>query len=183
MKSVPGPHVSPKIQAILEDDETRIASAEAAIAALGVPALITKPNLTIGTSAASAIKHGAFDFIVGGVQYTKAAGEEAFAGTEAELANASGSTLYMAFRLDIVAALTVSIAEATANGAGYASAALALAGLSALAENSVSLGTLTLGVTTGTTFTPGTTLLSAAGITDVYDDAVTVFEALAAALA
>ncbi|MDP1086401.1 hypothetical protein Q6245_28965, partial [Klebsiella pneumoniae] len=84
-------------------------------------------------------------------------------GTEADLPSAGD--VYGAWRLVIDDAGTVSVQEAAANATGYASAALALAGLPMIPTGKASVGTLTILAADGTPFDPGTTELSAAGIT------------------
>ena len=78
----------------------------------------------------------------------------------------------------IDAAGTVTIQEAAANATGYATAALALAGLPAVPADKAALGTVTVLAADGTAFTPGTTELSAANITDAYVDGDTAIEAI-----
>jgi len=138
--------------------------------------LISKPGLTVGTTDAADIKNAAFDYTINGVKIEKAAGETAFAGTEDAIP--STGDLYGAFRVVIDAAGTVTIQEAAANATGYATAVLALAGLPAVPADKAALGTVTVLAADGTAFTPGTTELSAANITDAYVDGDTAIEAI-----
>jgi hypothetical protein len=139
--------------------------------------LVSKPGLTIGSSAATAVKNAAaFDFTINGVRYTKAISETAFAGTENDVP--STGDLYGAWRLVIDAAGTITIQEAAANDTGYATSALALAGLPAVPADKAAVGTVTALAADGTAFDPGTTELSAANITDAYADGGTALEAI-----
>lgn len=134
------------------------------------------PGLGIG-STATAVANAAFDFIIGGIRYTKAA---VTAGT-APGNDVIPQATYGAVALDIVAAGTITVAEAAANATGYASAALAIAGIPAVASGKARMGTVTVTKSDGA-FTFGTTNLDAANVTTVYTDAVTTFEAIGAAV-
>ena len=138
---------------------------------------VSKPGLTFGSTDASKVKNAAaFDYTINGVKYSKAISETAFAGTEGAIPSAGD--LYGAWRVVIDAAGTTTIQEAAANDTGYATAALALAALPAVPADKAGLGTVTVLAADGTAFTPGTTELSAANITDAYDDADTAVEAI-----
>lgn len=139
---------------------------------------VTKTVLAIGSTPAN-VANAAFDFIVGGVQYSKAA---VAAGT------APGNDVvpvdtYGAVALDVDAAGTITVAEAAANATGYASAALALAGIPAVAASKARMGTVSVIRVTAGTFTFGTTSLADGDTTVVYTDGETAFEAIGDAIA
>lgn len=134
------------------------------------------PGLLIG-STATAVANVAFDFIIAGIRYTKAA----VAAGVAPGNDVIPQSTYGAVALDIVAAGTVTIAEAAANATGYATAALAIAGIPAVAATKARMGTVTVIKSDGA-FTFGTTDLDAANVTTVYTDSGTTFEAIGAAV-
>ena len=139
--------------------------------------LLSVPTLGIG-STPTGVATLAFDFVIAGKVYKKAA---VAAGTAL-----SGSTVpqnkYGAFRLQIGADGTIDLVAATGNATGYDSAALALAGLPAVASNHVAIGTITVMSTDPGGFIPGTTELSAAHVTEAYADAQCIFEQIGAAV-
>lgn len=137
---------------------------------------ISLPGLAIG-STATAVSNVAFDYIIGGIRYTKAA---VAAGT-APGNDVIPQATYGAVALDVNAAGTISVVEATANATGYASAALAIAGIAAVAADKARMGTVTVIKSDGA-FTFGTTDLDAANVTTVYTDSETAFEAIGAAV-
>ena len=139
--------------------------------------LVSKPGLAIGTDT-TAVSNVAFTYTINGIQYAKAA---VAAGVEPGN-DVIPQNLYGAVALDIDSAGTVTIAEAAANATGYASAALAIAGIPAVAADKVRMGTVTAIKTDGA-FTFGTTALNAANSTVVYTDGQTAFEAIGAAVA
>jgi hypothetical protein len=133
---------------------------------------VSLPGLLIG-STATAVANVAFDFLITGVRYTKAA----VAAGVAPGNDVIPQSTYGAVALDIVAAGTVTIAEAAANATGYASAALAIAGIPAVATGKARMGTVTVTKSDGA-FTFGTTDLDAANVTTVYTDSDTFAEAI-----
>ena len=138
--------------------------------------LVSKPGLAIGTDT-TAVSNVAFTYTINGIQYAKAA---VAAGVEPGN-DVIPQNLYGAVALDIDAAGTVTIAEAAANATGYASAALAIAGIPAVAADKVRMGTVTAIKTDGA-FTFGTTALNAANSTVVYTDATPGMAGLGAAV-
>lgn len=138
--------------------------------------LVSKPGLAIGSDT-SAVSNLAFVYTINGIQYAKAA---VAAGVEPGN-DIVPQNLYGAVALDIDAAGTVTIAEAAANATGYASAALAIAGIPAVAADKVRMGTVTAIKTDGA-FTFGTTALNAANSTVVYTDAAPGMSGLGAAV-
>ncbi len=133
---------------------------------------VTKTGLGIG-STATAVANAALDFTISGVRYTKAA---VAAGTAPGNDIIPQST-YGAVALDIDAGGTITIAEAAANATGYASAALAIAGIPDVATTKARLGTVTATKSDGA-FTFGTTDLDAANTTVVYTDGETAAESI-----
>lgn len=125
---------------------------------------ITAPTLAIG-STASAVSNAAFKYQISGWTYTKAA---VAAGTAL-----SGSTVpqnkYGAWMLEIDSAGAITVTAASDNATGYATAALAVNGLPAGSGTKAIMGYVTA-MNTAAGFIPGTTLLSAATVTDTYTD-------------
>lgn len=143
--------------------------------ALFANGIVSLPGLGIGTTKPN-VASVAFDYIIAGIRYTKAA---VAAGTALSGSNVP-EALYGAWALDIDAAGTITIAEGAANATGYASAALAIAGIPAVASTKVRMGTVSV-ISSSGVFDPGTTNLDAAAVTDVYTDASTPKSALSAA--
>jgi hypothetical protein len=131
---------------------------------LGVPAL------AIG-STPTAVASAAFDYMINGNKYTKAA---VTAGT-APGNDVVPQALYGAVAFEIGVDGTIDAIEATANATGYASAALAVAGLPAAAANHARMGWVTATKSDGT-FTFGTTELGAANTTVAYTDAPSIID-------
>lgn len=139
---------------------------------------VSLPGLAIGSTPAN-VANVAFDYIIGGVRYSKAA---VAAGT------APGDDVvpvdtYGAVALDIDSAGTITVAEAADNSTGYASAALALAGIPAVASGKARMGTVSVIRVTAGAFTFGTTSLADGDTTVVYTDSQTVYEAIGDAVA
>ena len=140
--------------------------------------MVSKPGLAIGSTPAN-VSNVAFDYQIGGVRYSKAA---VAAGT------APGNDVipegtYGAVALDIDDTGTITVAEAADNATGYASAALAIAGIADVAEDKARMGTVTVVSSVGAgAFTFGTTSLAAAGMTASYTDGDTAFEAIGSAV-
>lgn len=138
--------------------------------------LLTDPALAVGTTATN-VATGAIYFSIGGSVYYKAA----VATGTAPGNDVVPSGKYGAVAFDIGADGTIDAIEATANATGYASAALAIAGIAACAADHVRIGTVTVTKSDGD-FTFGTTELSAANVTAAYVDATTMFNAIGAAV-
>ena len=126
------------------------------------PVNLTDPALVIGSSSASAVANSAFSYRIGSFSYAKAA-------AETEL---SGDTLpqnkYGAWRLEIDSGGTISIIEAN-NGTGYDSAGKAVQALQVESGDNCCMGFITV-IDSDSTFIPGTTDLSASGVTATYTD-------------
>jgi len=139
--------------------------------------LMSLPGLVIGTTTTH-VASVAFDYIVNGAKYTKAA--EAAGTAPGDDVIPTGT--YGAVALDIGADGTIDVIEAAANATGYASAVLAIAGIAAVAADHVRMGTVTATKSDGN-FTFGTTALNAANTTVAYTDGTCVFAAIGAAAA
>jgi hypothetical protein len=134
--------------------------------------LVGTPGLAIG-STATAVSNLAFNFRVNGIEYQKAA---VAAGT-APGNDVIPQSTYGAVALDIGADGTIDVLEAADNATGYASAALAIAGIAAVAADHVRMGTVTSTKSDGA-FTFGTTDLDAANVTTAYTDGTTGFNTI-----
>lgn len=133
-------------------------------------------GLGIGSDAPK-VAYGAFTYHINGQQYSKTASTAGIA--------LSGDTVpdatYGAWALEINAAGTVAIVPAAANGTGYASSALALAGIPAQTADKARMGTVVI-LNAGATFVPGTTDLSAGTVTDTYADATPLLTTIGSAI-
>lgn len=136
------------------------------------------PVLAIGSTPEN-VANVAFDYIIGGVRYSKAA---VAAGT-APGDDVVPVDLYGAVALDIDAAGTITVAEAADNVTGYATAALALAGIPAVAASKARMGTVSVIRATAGAFTFGTTSLADGDTTVVYTDGQTSAQAIGDAIA
>jgi len=137
---------------------------------------VTKTGLAIG-STKTAVATGALDFTIAGVRYSKGA---VAAGT-APGDDVIPEDTYGAVGFDIGVDGTIDAIEAADNATGYASAALAIAGIPAAAAGHARLGTVTA-IGTEAAFTFGTTLLDAADTAVVYTDGETNLETIGAAI-
>jgi len=134
--------------------------------------VITKPGLVIGSTTTD-VANVAFDYIIEGVQYSKAA---VAAGT-APGDDVVPQDTYGAVAFDIGTNGTIDAIEAPNNATGYASAALAVAALPAVADSHARMGWVTATKSDGD-FTFGTTDLNAANTTVAYTDADTMWEVI-----
>ncbi len=137
-------------------DMLRCGSSRAA--ATGV---VTSATLAVGTNPVQ-VKTAAFTYNIKGVYYTKAAVDGTVPGDDV-----IPEDLYGAIALDIGTDGVIHVTEATANATGYATSALALAGLPAVATDHLRVGTVAAMKSDGP-FTFGTTSLSAATVTEAY---------------
>lgn len=131
-------------------------------------------TLAIGGTT-TAVSSVAFDYIIAGKRYSKAA---VAAGT-APGNDVIPQSTYGAVAFDIGTDGTIDAIEASANATGYASAALAVAGLPAVASGHVRMGYVTATKSDGA-FTFGTTALNAANSTVAYTDATTLANSITA---
>lgn len=124
---------------------------------------ITDPGLAIGTTNAARVKHDAFSYEIQNKSYSKATSEVALTG------DAIPQGLYGAWSLKIDEDGTITVAAADDNGTGYATPRIALDALGTSDSDSAFMGYVTVTKSDGA-FTPDTTLLSAANVTDTYTD-------------
>jgi len=124
---------------------------------------ITPPTLSIGVSSAAAVTNAAFDYQIKDWSYSKATAETALSGDNIP------QSKYGAWKLTIDSDGTITLAAASANGTGYATAAKAVYALLATAGDSSCLGYVTAIDTSGA-FVPGTTDLDASNTTVTYTD-------------
>lgn len=124
---------------------------------------ITDPNLAIGTSNTARVKHDAFDYVIQNKSYSKATSEVALTG------DAIPQGLYGAWSLKVDVDGDITVTAAVANGTGYATPRIALDALGASDSDNVYMGYVTVTKSDGA-FTPDTTLLSAANVTDTFTD-------------
>jgi len=136
--------------------------------------ILSPPTLAIG-STPTAVSNVAFTYQINGQTYNKAA---VAAGT-APGNDVVPQSLYGAVAFDIGINGTVDAIEAADNATGYASAALAIADIAAVAADHVRMGTVSVIKSDGT-FTFGTTQLDDANTTEVYTDAGSINTVLAA---
>jgi hypothetical protein len=123
-------------------------------------------NLAIGSTTTN-VAHDAFTYYIKGTQYSKTANAVGVApGNDVVPINTYGAVAF-----EIGTDGTIDAIEATANSTGYASAALAAAGLPPVQVDHVRLGYVTAMRSTGS-FTFGTTALNAASTTVAYTDTV-----------
>ena len=156
-------------------DDTK-ALANAICAALQGNFVESLPALAIGSTKTN-VANGAFDYLLGGKRYSKAANPVGTAGN----ADVIPQNKYGAMAFDIDNTGTITAISAVANAAGYASAALAVAGLPASAAGRARMGYVTV-VKTAAAFTFGTDNLDVATSTVVYVDGTTAFNAIGAAV-
>ena len=161
-------------------EQTRVADSKTLVndirAKLKGDYVVSKPGLDIGTTKPN-VASVAFDYTIGGVQYSKAA---VAAGT-APGNDVIPQSTYGAVAFDIGTDGTIDAIEAADNATGYASAALAIAGIADPAADHARMGTVTATKSDGA-FTFGTTNLDAANTTVAYTDGETHFEAIGAAV-
>jgi hypothetical protein len=118
-------------------------------------------------STVTKVAHAAFQFVIAGKDYTKAVDA---AGTAAMTAETTPQNLYGAHALDIGVDGVVHATPpaATGNTTGYASAALAIAALPAVAAAHVRMGNVTAMRTNAAGFVWGTTGFNDAETTEAY---------------
>lgn len=126
---------------------------------------ITSPALAIGSTSAAAIANSAFKYDISGYRYSKDAAETALSG------DTIPQNKYGAFCLKINSSKTITVYEADDNATGYDSITKAIDGLPDEDSDSCYMGYVVV-INTSGTFIPGTTLLSASGVTDTYTNGV-----------
>jgi hypothetical protein len=167
----------------LDDSDLQTATAfydETPVAALATQkaafynGVMTRAGLAIGNAAADDIDHGAFDYVINGQKYSKAATDATEVAPDG-LSATDGAGAYNGWIFTIGANGTVDLGEDTGEaGAGYATAALALAAAKALVPEAahVVIGWAAVGNEVGVV-TPGTTELTG---NVVFENAPTMFE-------
>jgi len=123
---------------------------------------ITPPTLVIGTTSAAKVKNSAFKYRITDYTYSKASAETTMSGSNVP-ANHWGAWL-----LEIDAAGTITLTAATANSTGYDTPKEAIAALVTTGSSYGVMGFVLIYTTA--TFIPGTTLFSAAAVTDYFCD-------------
>ena len=161
--------------ALVNELRTDHGTVKSAIEILEGDYIITSPGLAIG-STATAVSSVAFDYLINGQAYQKAA---VAAGT-APGNDVIPQSTYGAVAFDIGVNGTIDAVEAADNATGYASAALAVAGLPVVAADHARMGWVTASKSDGA-FTFGTTDLDAANTTVAYTEADGALEVAAAA--
>jgi len=127
--------------------------------------LLSAPTLAIGSGDKTAVANAAFFYMINGTIY---AGVVDAAGTEPGN-DVIPNGKFGACAFDIGIDGVKHAIEASANATGYDSAALAIAGIPAVASAHVRMGTVTA-KDTGEAFTFGTVALDHAGATVAYTD-------------
>lgn len=123
--------------------------------------VLSSAALDVGTDPTQ-VRTAAFTYNLNGVYYSKTAVDGTTPGDDV-----IPEDLYGAIALDIGTDGTIHVTEASANATGYATSALALAGLPTVATNHLRVGTVTAMKSDGA-FTFGTTALDAATVTEAY---------------
>lgn len=124
--------------------------------------VLSDPGLTVGSSSAAKLKISNTWYMINGVMYYVASAETAPVDTVPK-------NKYGAWALEVGTNGTIDEIGAAANTTGYASAALAVAGLPAVQTDHARLGYATV-IHTGADFVGGTTEWTADGVTAVYVD-------------
>ncbi len=124
---------------------------------------ITDPGLVIGTGDTTKVKHDAFDYRINEISYSKATSEVDLTG------DAVPEDKYGAWSLKIDSDGDITVAAATDNVTGYDTPRLALEDLGSSDSASAYMGYVTVIKSDGA-FTPATTALDAANVTDTFTD-------------
>jgi len=147
-----------------DDNITFVDWASSAFKQITVDGMLTSAGLGIATTD-TAVATTAFTFYVAGTEYSRGA----VPGGTAPGNDIIPINKYGAVAIDIGIDGTIDVIEAPGNAAGYNTAALATAGLPAVAASHVRIGSLTAMRTAGA-FTFGTTALDDADSTVAYTD-------------
>jgi hypothetical protein len=131
----------------------------------GSDRVIGTPGLAIGTSSAAAVKIvNAFGLVVAGGFETKASAEVAFTATTHDITNSTAKIQEAKYLLSIAAGGTVTITMGVIADENESD-------IPAIPADEVPLGVVTIQVAAGATpFNASTDLLSAAHLTDTYED-------------
>lgn len=122
----------------------------------------SSPGLAIGVVSPASVLVGDFAYMIEGYSYHTTGVEGALNGSNIPTGK------YGAWLVEITTAGALVITAAGANATGYLTAGLALQGLVAPTSGRACVGFVIVQNASGADFVPGTTLLSAAGITDSY---------------
>ena len=156
-------------QDIINELQADAATTRAALLAFQGNYIIGVPALTLGSNKDD-VANALFHYVIGGKHYIKAAITTGTApGNDVVPTGTFGACAF-----DIGADGTMDAIEATANATGYASAALAVAGIPAAASAHARVGWVTATKSDGN-FTFGTTEFDAANTTVAFTDATTLF--------
>ena len=150
-----------ELRVVVSDTKTLVNAIKASFTA----GLMSAPALAIGSGDKTAVANALFYYMINGVIYAKAADT---AGTEPGNDVIPDGT-FGACAFDIGIDGTIHATEAAANATGYGSAALAIAGIPAVAASHVRMGTVTA-KDTGAAFTFAAVALDHAGATVAYTD-------------
>ena len=124
--------------------------------------LLTTAGIGTGTTV-DRVAHLAFSYVIAGIQYQKTAEPAGVTCT----ADTIPEDLYGAMAFEIAADGTVDPISAAANATGYATPALALAGIPAVAAGHVRLGTVTV-MNSDAAYVFDTDSFAGATVTEVY---------------
>lgn len=134
---------------------------------------MTSAGLAVASGCTAKVAIAATYNLIDGSVYEKAAvAGQALSGSTVP------STKYGAFAFEIGTDGVVDLRAATANGTGYATSALALAGIPSTCASHSRLGTISVAAG-ATNFIPGTTKLTTCNATATFANATTVFNAIA----
>lgn len=161
--SAAGGTVDVKIQD--SDDNVTWSDWGTAFTQITTDGVLTSAALAIGTTLTN-VANGIFTYFIAGVPYSKPADAAGTAPGNDEIPIGK----YGAVAFEIGADNVIDVIEAAGNGAGYTTAALAIAGLAAVQAGHVRMGTVTATKSDGS-FTFGTTALNAVNATVVYTQA------------
>lgn len=151
---------------------------KAAVAEAANSAPMSSPALAVHACTAYVNIAATYNNIQGNLKLVSAAKQ-----TLSAVGSAIPATKYGAYAFQVGSNGTIDTVAASGNGTGYASGALALAGLSAAPADHSRLGTLTVYAGTSSTFTPGTTALSGTSAVATFANATSLFALMAATLA
>ena len=124
---------------------------------------ITDPTLAIGTDDTTKVKHNDFDYEIKSKSYSKSSSEVDLTG------DAIPTGLYGAWSWKIDTDGTITVTATGDNSTGYATPRIALDALGKADGDSAYMGYVTVTKSDGA-FTPATTALDAANVTDTYTD-------------
>lgn len=157
--------------------KSTVNSIRTALLIMGGDEIVTQPTLGIGGTKTK-VSHGAFDFIINGLGYKKAANADGVVLTVGTVPQ----NKYAVYRLQIGSDGTVDVVPSADHTTGYDTAQLALAAVPAVAANHAVLGWVSVMSSDVGGFVAGTSNLDDAPVTEVYTDDDAVFAKVIAAL-